>query len=62
MNTICLKLDIGTITEPATHDEPGSELTPPVTLAGWHCNLRGALPAEDGSNVIEPASPSRRFA
>ena len=49
---------------PATFDDEGNELTPPVYEEGWFVNVR--LVGEDGSSLepfrVEPAHPQRVWA
>ena len=49
---------------PATFDDEGHELTPPVYEEGWFVNVR--LVGEDGSTLepfrVEPAHPQRIWA
>lgn len=53
---------IGTITTPAVLDADGNVVSPPVTLDGYHVNLRGRLPDGCAANVVTPATPQRVFA
>jgi hypothetical protein len=54
---------IGTITTGGQYNATtGAVITPPTTLAGWHVNYIGALPAGWDQHTVTVRTPYRVFA